>query len=329
MPANLTPEFYRAEEAFRKASSLNEKLDALKKMLAAIPKHKGTEKMQADLKKRIAALREEIQKSGKKKASFSFKVEKEGGGQVAVVGPPNSGKTQLVSTLAGIDTLEVADYPFTTRKPHPAMMPYEDIQIQLVDLPPISSQHMEFWVPNIIRSADMILLAIDLADPAVLDLLEESIHILKEHKIEPVNYMPEEDYWASVVKKRTWLVGTKLDLPDAADNWEIIKEAYFDQFGLSAVSAVTGENIERLRTEIFQALEIIRVYSKPPGKDPDMSQPFTLPKGSNLLDFANKVHRDFGERLRYARLWGHGKFEGQRIMRDYILHDRDIVELHL
>ncbi len=327
MPANLSPEYYRAEEDFRKAATPHQRLDALKKMLAAIPKHKGTEKMQADLKKRIAVQREEMQHSSKKKG-FSYKVEKEGGGQVVLAGAPNTGKSQLAAVLSGTHE-EVAPYPYATRTPHPAMMPYEDIQIQLVDLPPVCSEHMEFWVPTIVRSADLVLLIVDLAAPDVLEKSEDGIQVLTDAKIDLVGYQPKEDFWASVAKKCTRLVGTKLDVDGARDNYEVVKELYVKKFSMSAVSAESGENIEKLREEIFFSLNIMRVYSKPPGKEADMEQPFVLKRGGTVDDFARTVHRDFAENLKFARLWGHGKFEGQRINRDYVLKDKDVVELHI
>lgn len=327
MPANLSPEYYRAEEDYRNASSAQERLFALKKMLAAIPKHKGTEKMQADLKRKISLANEEIQKTGKRKG-FSIKVEKEGGGQVCIVGPPNSGKTQLVSTLTDTQ-LEVASYPFTTRMPHPAMMKYDDIQIQLVDLPPVCSQHMEYWVPNIVRTCDLVLLIIDLSDNNLLDGLEDTISVLNHAKLEIVKDKPKDEFWASTIQKHGWLVGTKTDKKPARENWNVVKELYFDKFGLSAVSAKSGEEIERLRNEIFSALEIIRVYTKPPGKPVDTTQPYVLKKNSTLLNFAQTVHKDFSEHLRFARIWGHSKFDGQKVNRDYILQDKDIIELHM
>ncbi len=327
MPANLTPDYIRAEAELRKAATPQERLEALKNMLAAIPKHKGTEKMQADLKRRIAAVRDEAQRASRKKG-FSMKVEKEGAGQVALAGPANSGKSQLVAALTGA-SIEVAPYPFTTRTPHPAMMRYEDIQIQLVDLPPVCSQHTEFWVPNIIRSSDLLLLVVDLSSATLLDEIEDTLTVLEDAKIKLVDYQPKEDYWASVAEKRAWLVGAKLDLPGAKENWQVIKDLYFGKFGLSAVSAVTGENLELLRTEIFRALEILRVYSRPPGKEADMTRPFILRNNCTVLEFANAVHHDFAEHLKFARIWGHGKFEGQRVNRDHILQDKDIIELHI
>ncbi len=327
MPANLSPDYYRAEEELKKAQSPQDRLKALKGMLAAIPKHKGTEKMQADLKRRISQTNEDIQKCGKKKG-FSVTVDREGGGQVCFAGPPNSGKSQLIATLTDTD-LDVANYPFTTRMPHPAMMPYEDVQIQLVDVPPVCSQHMEHWVPTILRTCDMIVVVIDVSDPNVLDGLEDTLQVIEEHKIKLTPHMPPEDFWASVVERRGWLVGAKVDAPGARDNWEVIKEFYAQRFGLSAVSAETGEEIERLRGEIFDALDIIRVYTKKPGEDADMQQPYVIRQGSTLMDFAKTVHKDFEENLKFARVWGHTKFDGMMVNRDYIVQDKDVVELHI
>jgi hypothetical protein len=132
-----------------------------------------------------------------------------------------------------------------------------------------------------------------------------------------------------VVKKRGWFVGTKVDIPGARDNWSVIKEFYANQFGMSAVSCETGEELERLRTEIFMALEILRVYTKKPGESPDMDQPFVLPRGSTLLDFARIVHKDFEENLKFARVWGQTKYDGMMANREYVVEDRDVVELHI
>jgi len=326
MPANLTPDYLHAEEAFKKAHSPHEQLEALKAMMAALPKHKGTEKMQADLKRRMAALREDMQKSDKKKG-FGIKVDPEGAGQVTLVGPPNSGKSQLVAALTGAH-VEVAPYPFTTRAPHPAMMHYEDIQIQLVDLPPVSRQHMEFWVPNIIRTSDLALVVCDLASSMVLPELEETLQLLTEAKLKLVANKPKQDAWASVVEQRVLLAGNKSDLPAARENWLKVRGQYGGKFPAIAISAVNGENLEPLRFAIYQALEILRIYSRPPGREADMTRPFILRRGSTLMEFAREVHRDFADHLKFARLWGHGKFEGQRINRDYLLQDKDVIELH-
>ncbi|MBN2357758.1 50S ribosome-binding GTPase [candidate division KSB1 bacterium] len=327
MPANLTPDYLRAEEDFKRARTPQDQLEALKKMMATLPKHKGTEKLQGDIKRRMSAVREEIQKGDRKKG-FGIKVDPEGAGQVALAGAPNSGKSQLVAALTQT-RLEVAPYPFTTRAPHPAMMMYEDIQIQLVDLPPISRQHMEFWVPNIIRTCDLVLIVFDLSNPDILDEIEETMNLLSESKLKLVAYRPETDSWASVIEKRILLAGNKSDLPEAQENWGVVRELYAEKFPTLAVSALTGDNLQNLRFALFASLDVVRVYSKRPGQEADMQQPYIMPKGGTVVDFAREVHRDFAEKLKFARLWGHGKFEGQRVNRDYVLQDRDVIELHV
>jgi uncharacterized protein len=327
MPANLTPDYLRAEERYKKASTPSDRLEALKEMYAALPKHKGTEKMQADLKKRISALRDDVQKGDKKKG-FSVKVDREGAGQIAFAGWPNAGKSKLISALTSAH-LESAAYPFTTRLPHPAMMAYEDIQIQMVDLPPVSRQHMEVWLPAILRNADLIAVIVDLASPSMLTDIDELILLLQENKLQLVNFRPKENFWASMAEKKAWLVATKSDLPCSQNNWRLLKERWGRTYGMSVVSAETGANLEHARNDLVHALELIRIYSKPPGKPADMTKPFCLQRGATLMDFATLVHRDFSEHLKFARVWGHGKFDGQRIHRDDILQDKDIIELHL
>jgi uncharacterized protein len=327
MPANLTPDYLRAEEVYKKASTTQERLEALKEMYAALPKHKGTEKMQADLKKRIAALREDVQKGDKKKG-FGVKVDPEGGGQIAFAGLPNAGKSKLISALTGT-YLEAAPYPFTTRLPHPAMMAYEDIQIQMVDLPPVSRQHMEVWQPAILRNADLIALVIDLSSATLIADIDELIGLLLENKLQLVNFRPKENFWASIAEKKAWFMAVKSDLPGAQDNWRRLEQRWGARYGMSVVSAETGANLDRARQDLFHALELIRIYSKPPGKPADMTKPFCLHRRATLLDFATLVHRDFSEHLKFARVWGHGKFDGQRINRDDVLQDKDIIELHL
>ena len=159
MPANLTPEYRRAEEQFRAAKTPEGKLEALEEMLRVVPKHKGTDGLQADLKARIAKLRKQpAAKVGK--SSFTHMVPREGAGQVVLVGPPNSGKSALVAALTRA-TPDVGEYPFTTRDATPGMMRFENVAIQLVDLPPLSAQHVEPWVFDLVRTADLCWLVVD------------------------------------------------------------------------------------------------------------------------------------------------------------------------
>ncbi|MEW5806778.1 MAG: GTPase [Acidobacteriota bacterium] len=329
MPANLTPQYLEAEERYKQAKDNQERMKALKEMLSTIPKHKGTEKLQADIKRRLAKLRDEMEhkKGGPGKRRVSFHVEREGAAQVAIVGPPNVGKSQLLVRLTNA-SIEVADYPFTTRTFHPGMMPYENIQIQLIDLPPISAEHMENWVPMIIRDADLILLMIDLSRDDFTEQIGSVGKALEAHNIKLVrspNRIAEDDREGS---KETLIVGNKIDLERARENFEELKRLYGADFPILGISASKSIHLEELKRSLFQMLNIVRVYSKPPGKEPDVSKPFIFQKGSTLLDFAGAVHRDFVQNLKFARVWGSGKFEGQRIHRDYLLTDGDIIELH-
>jgi len=325
MPANLSPEYLEADRRFKSAKSTEEKLAALEEMFATIPKHKGTEKMQADIKRRLSKLRSEQAKRPASRAGLIHRVEREGAGQVALVGPPNGGKSSLVRHLTHA-TPEVADYPFTTRVPLPGMMPFEDIQIQLVDLPPVHPDFPESWLYQIVRNADAGLLVVDLSDPDLLEDLETTLGQLANAKVQlGPGPLPEAPGWMA---KKTLLVGNKLDAADAADDLAILKELYGARFPILALSAETGEGLEALPRALFELLELVRVYTKSPGRKLELTAPYVLRRGSRLTDLAAHVHHDFLTQLKYARVWGHGKFEGQMVNRDYLLVDKDVVELH-
>ena len=329
MPANLTPQYYAAEERFKRAKDDRERLKALKEMLAVMPKHKGTEKLQGDIKRKIARLKEDLQGDGSKKGArrFSFSVEKEGAGQISIVGPPNAGKSQLCNALTNA-SFEVADYPYTTRMFQPAMMPFEDVQIQLVDLPPLSEEHLENWVPSIIKGSDAALIVLDLSDGSILDKLDVLTSILSHHKIEPVDEF-HEDYDSPVTRLKSIFVGNKIDAPAAKDNLSVIEELYGEKYAFIPFSAKEKVNLEKLRHEIIELLEIVRVYSKRPGHPADSENPFVFRRGDTLIDFAKAVHKDFTENLKFARVWSEDKYDGQRINKDYVLSDKDVIELHI
>ncbi|MCU0642885.1 MAG: 50S ribosome-binding GTPase [bacterium] len=330
MPANLTPQYLSAEERFKHAKDDRERMKALKEMLANIPKHKGTEKLQADIKRKIARLKDDIDvKKTKGGHRFSYSVEKEGAAQIVVVGPPNVGKSCLVSSLTNTH-LEVADYPFTTRIFQPAMMPYEDIQIQLVDLPPLSAEYCENWMSSIIRIADLMMLVIDASREDLLEQMETTLAILEGFKIKAVhaNARSASDAIAWTELK-TIVIANKIDLPEAGENFKILEEFYHERFDLIPISAQIKDHTDELSIKLVNLLQIIRVYSKRPGHDADFSRPFTFQQGSTLMDFAKAVHKDFAENLKFARVWGTGVFDGQRINKEYMLQDKDVIELHL
>jgi hypothetical protein len=325
MPANLTPDYLEAERRFKSAKATDEKIAAIEEMMATIPRHKGTEKMQADLKRRLSKLRGEQARRPTSRIGIIHRVEKEGAGQVAMVGPPNSGKSLLVRRLTHAMP-EVADYPFTTRVPLPGMMPYEDVQVQLVDLPPVHPDFPESWLYQIIRNADAALLVVDLSDPDLLEDLETTLGQLAGAKVQLAQgNLPDVPGW---LRKPTLLVANKIDMSGAPEDLEILRELYGERFVLTRLSAETGEALEPLRQAVFELLEVIRVYTKAPGKKLERTAPYVLKRGSRLIDLAGHVHQDFLAQLKYARLWRKGRFEGQMVNRDHVLEDKDVVELH-
>src|SRR5271170_6716858 len=165
MAANLTPQYLEAEEEYKKAQSAEEKLACLKKMFQLVPKHKASEKLQADLKTKMAELRDELEEAKKhpKKVGVSYKFPRQGAGQYLIVGAPNAGKSRLLTRLTRA-TPEVAPFPFTTREPHVGMMEWEDVRIQLIDTPPITADYLESYLSGMVRTADANALLLDLAD---------------------------------------------------------------------------------------------------------------------------------------------------------------------
>ncbi len=322
MPANLTPQYLAADRKFREATTPQAKLAALEEMLATVPKHKGTEKMQADLKRRIAKLREAAQhKRGAARGKPIYHIDKEGAGQVALLGAPNTGKSMLLRALTNAEA-EVADYPFTTRVPQPGMARYEDVQLQLVDLPPISQEFSEGWLYAIIRGADIALLVIDLATADLVDQTETVLALLAQANITLVSGPQDAG------QKRAIIVANKLDVPQAAKHLALLREFMGSRLPIIPASALTGTGIEGLPPVMFEMLDVIRVYSKAPGKKADLAAPFILKKGATVLEAAEAIHKDFVEKLKYARLWGQNEYQGQMIGRDHVLEDGDIVEVH-
>jgi small GTP-binding protein len=313
MPANLTPEYLGAEREYKSAQTQEEKIAALERMLSTVPKHKGTEKLQADLKRKLSQARKESRKKGATHSVPFYVVKKEGAGQVVLIGPPNSGKSQLVRSLTHAQP-EVADYPFTTRFPAPGMMLFENVQIQLLDLPPLSAEFTERWVPQVIRNATTGVLVVDVNDVAVLDEIEFIVGILNERGL-PVPRL---------------LAANKIDLDGARDNLAALRELYGERFRYIAVSAATGENLDGFRKAVFDLLDIVRVYTKAPGKPTDLTAPFVLNRGQTALDAARLVHKDFAENLKFTRLFHvSGEREGLMVERDHIVEDEDILEFHI
>jgi ribosome-interacting GTPase 1 len=326
MPANLTPQYLEAEQRYKRAVHPDEKLAALQEMMSLIPKHKGTEKLQAEIKRKIAQMRKETQKKGKAARRHDpSNIPREGAGRIVMVGPPNSGKSALLGALTNAQP-EIAPWEFTTRLPEQGMIPWEDIQFQLIDIPAVSRQHMEYWLMNLVRSADLLFLVVDHSKPGTLEDIEEVDTILREHKI----YMQrtDEDLPRGGVVIPAFLIVTKMDLPDGEENADVVEEFFGERFEILRISAQNGLNLESLKSRVFEKLSIVRVYSKMPGKPPESERPYVLDKGQTVEDLCRKVHNDFVDTLKFARIWGHGTYDGQRVTREYVLEDGDIIELH-
>ncbi len=323
MPANLPPQYFDAEKNFRAAKTPAEKIVALEEMLAIMPKHKGTDHLRAELRGRIAKL---TQQAGKKSGTqrVSMVIEREGAAQVAVIGLTNAGKSQIVARVTNASPL-VADYPFTTHSALPGMMPFENIQIQLIDTPPLVPQMIEWWLPPMLRRADALLIVVDLNNVPI-EQMESVIEQLRQMRI---SLNPDEIDEGILKRQRALVVGNKVDIPGTDAAFKALQARYGEKLPLVSISARDGAGLEEMKRQVFQMLDIIRVYTKTPGQKPDMSDPIILARGSTLADAAEVVHKDFRARLKFARLWGSGKHDGIMVRRDHVLQDGDIIELHM
>ncbi len=327
MPANLPPQYYEAEKVYRQAKTPAEKIEALENMLAIMPKHKGTDHLRGELRARIARLAEEAERRQGTGRSQLYRVRKEGAGQAVLLGLPNSGKSLLLASLTGA-TPRVADYPFTTQDPLPAMMPFENVQVQLVDLPAVNTQADHPWMRSLVRAADLLLLVVDLSQDPLADL-EAVLSEVAAMRVEAVGQRVEsasED--GIVLRKRALVVGTKLDVPDSEDNYQLLEMEYRSRFPTIAVSPTTGTGLEELKRRIWEDLGLVRVYTRAPGKQADLTQPVTLPRGSSVEDVAESIHKEIRQKLKYAQVWGSSvKFQGQRVSRSHVVTDGDVIEL--
>jgi ribosome-interacting GTPase 1 len=330
VPANLTQQYKKAEQRFKAASTDEDKLAALEEMLREIPKHKGTEHLQADLKKRRSKLKAAIEGGGKKGGGTKhvdiFHVPKSGGGQVALVGMPNAGKSAILAALTHAH-VHVADYPFTTDKPAPGMAKFEDVQIQLVDAPPITADFAPPGLVNTYRSADILAIVIDLAGE-VLEQMEVCTAYLDSHTLILDDSIADEDELGNRLARKTFVIATKADIAPEG-TLETLEELTERDFEYIEISAETGQGLDVLMQRVFEMLDVVRVYAKKPHKPADMTDPFTLKRGSDVHDLATLIHRELADKLKSARAWNSPNIhDGQNIPREHILSDKEIIELH-
>ncbi len=370
MPTNVTPEYKKAEAEFRKAREPAERLSGLKEMLRLIPRHKGTEHLQADIKSRIKELTDQLAgpRKGGAKTGPTQVFRPEGAAQVALLGPPNSGKSTLHSALTG-SSAEVGRYPYTTQTPLPGMYPFQDVQFQLIDLPPISTDSLQPWLANSLQPAHAALLVIDLAVAGCVENVATISERLERRRITLIadwagriggGYLDDTTLDSTTDNRgisptpsaatidtlgppgsthedphdpfRTFLptilVINKKDRGFDPTEIEVLSELVGINYPAVAVSAKTGAGLDQLGAQLFRGLGIVRVYTKAPGKPPDYERPYTVFRGDTVHCVARLIHRDIARSLKYARLWGGGKFDGQQVGRDHSVQDGDVLELH-
>ncbi len=289
MPTNLPAEWFEVEKEFKEAKTREEKIRALEKLISVTPSHKGCENLRMQLKKKLAKLKRETPKKAKRKSMY---IQKVGDAQVVLLGYPNSGKSLLLKKLTGVG--EESEIPYSTQKPIVGTLKYEDVRIQMIEIP-------AFWKPELLsiaRNADLVICLIDLTDYDYQ--INEILKLVSKEKFKDVLF-----------------VGTKSDL---------VKYKDFNQ-NLILVSALEERGLKELSDKIWEKLNLIRVYTKAPGK-PKVEKPLILKKGSTVKDIIIKVHHDFLKNFRFARIWGSSKYPGEKVGLEYEVKDKDIVEIH-
>jgi hypothetical protein len=338
VPTNVSPEYKKAEDAFRRARDPQEKLEHLREMHRTIPKHKGTEHLQADIKTRIKELTDELAGPRKRGARTGPPTvfRPDGAAQVALIGPPNTGKSALHARLTGSHAA-VGEHPYASQWPTPGVLLYDDIGIQLVDVPSVASTHEIPWIANTLQPADAACLVIDLGHAGCVADVVELHDILAARHVHLTNAWPVDDVHEADLDSDdpfakhlpTVVVANRADeIDDVAGELEVFLELTGYTYDAIVTSAKTGEGLDELAEWLFEHLAVVRVYTKIPHQPPDMDRPNTLRKGDTVLDLARMVHKDIAAGLHHARLWGSGTFDGQQVGADHVLADGDVVELH-
>ena len=334
MPANLTQQYKKAEESYRRAETPEDELKWLQIMLAEIPKHKGTDRLQAKLKTQISQTKKDIEQqlaSGGKKGGVarSFRIPRQGAGTAVIIGGPNAGKSQLLASLTRA-TPEIAPYPFTTKQPQPGMMPWQDVFVQLIDTPPITADYLEPYIVGLLRSADLALLMIDLGDDSGIEQCKEVLDKLAATKtrLAAESSLDEEDIGLAFTK--TFFLANKMDDSEAEDRLALFDEICPLPFRQFKISANQVETLEDIRNAVYESLDVVRIYTKDPKKkEADKDRPFTLSRGDTLLDLAELIHKDYAKNLRFGKVWGSAVHDATVVKGDYVLNDQDVVEVHV
>lgn len=333
MPANLPPQYQKLEEEYRQEKDLGRRLELLQDMLREIPKHKGTNHLQGELKSKISKLKQQIEGGGKSavaKHSAPDHIPREGAGQFVLFGPPNSGKSSIIGALTKAH-VEITDWPFATRKPTPGMAKWENVSLQLIDTPSIAPEYCETFVFNIIRTSDVAVLVVSLGDDDLLEKLQYVASRVHEAKVRLEGLAAPDPRYPTALSKKTLIVATGLDLPDALTRLDFLKDDVGERSPIMPVSIPTSAGLNEFLAHAFGMLGLRRVYTKAPGKQPDLDDPVLLSHGATVADAARSIHKDLAERLQFARIWSKSKptLDGTRVPADHIIEDGDILEFHM
>lgn len=331
MPANLPPQYVELEREYRASKDSAEKLSLLERMLREIPKHKGTSHLVGELKHKISKLKAEMEAPkahGVSRVSSLDHIPREGAGQFVLFGPPNGGKSSILGATTNAK-VEIAEWPFSTHKPVPGMAMWENVRLQLIDTPPISREHVENYIFNIIRTGDAAVLVLSLGSDDILDDLAFVVDRVHQAKVRLEGLVEPDPRLPTALAKHTMIAATGRDLPDAETRLEMLRDEIGEAVGTWPIAIPTGEGLKEFLHACFVSLGKMRVYTKAPGHDPDMADPVLVPYGATVGDAARAIHKDFAEKLQFAKVWGTKSFDGQRVTADHTVEDGDILEFHV
>tara|TARA_Y100000310_G_C20700355_1_gene829146 strand:+ start:1793 stop:2854 length:1062 start_codon:yes stop_codon:yes gene_type:complete len=352
MPINASIEFDQAKEKYDNAETSSEKLAALQEMRSTAPSHKGAEHLRAEISGKISKLKKEMEKQkiqAKKSSGHSINIKKEGDGQITILGLPNSGKSYLLKELTGVDVV-IAPYPFTTAKPEIGMMDYKGAKVHLVEVPAIVKDASKgkangAKLLSLARNADAIIITYtdDEEKEIVIRELKNSGIIVNRKK--PKISIKHSEYKGIAISGKKFLKITLKDFNATLKSFGIhnasvlLKEdTTLEKLAEALDGTIEYRNClflkkgkkyekEKLKEQIFSLLEKIIIYTKRPGQEPDYKDPLVLKNGSTITEVANVVHKDIAKNLKFARVWGSSKFDGQRVSKKYKLKTEDVVEI--
>src|SRR3989338_208465 len=307
MPINAGYEYAEAQKKVNEAKTPQEKIKAYQELLSVSPSHKGAEALRAEIKTKISKLKEKVEKERSKKGGgFSLNIKKEGAAQITLVGLPNSGKSYILNKLTGAK-VEIAHYPFTTKKPEMGVMDYHGIKLQLIEIPALFFGFAESdkgpAYLSIARVSDLVVVVVNGEDDCerqlkiVAEEFEKVFVNLKKIKSKKT----ENEIKTCLVVVNKVMTRFKCEYPVV---W-----------------------VDDIKQGIWNMLGLIYVQTKQQGKKPDFP-PVAMKAGSVVGDLAKEVHKDFFENFKYARVWGESvKHNGSTVGLEHVLKEGDIVEI--